>query len=149
MKKVMFALCALLVSFFATAQNDKADNILGKYSATHGKDAYKVQITKQADGTYKGTIYWLLNPYEKDGSVSLDKKNPDKSLRNTRMDRVVLFSGLSYDSEKKQWSGARIYDPQRGISVKMTARFENAGTLIIRGTVLGIGESITWNKEKE
>ena len=64
------------------------------------------------------------------------------------MDKVVLFSGLSYDSAKKQWSGAKIYDPQRGISVKMTARFENADTLIIRGTVLGIGESISWKREK-
>lgn len=148
MKKLMFALCALLVSLFANGQNDKADNIIGKYFSTQGKDSYKVEVTKQSDGTYKGTIYWLSNPYEKDGSISLDRKNPDKSLRNTPMDKVVLFSGLSYDSAKKQWSGAKIYDPQRGISVKMTARFENADTLIIRGTVLGIGESISWKREK-
>jgi uncharacterized protein (DUF2147 family) len=147
MKKIMLALCAVLVSVIANAQNDKADNILGKYFSTQGKDSYRVQITKQSDGTYKGTIYWLSDPYEKDGSISLDKKNPDKSLRNTPMDKVVLFSGLSYNKEKKQWDGAKIYDPQRGISVKMTARFEDAGTLIIRGTVLGIGESISWKKE--
>ena len=147
MKKIMLALCAFLVSFITYAQNDKADNILGKYFSTQGKDSYRVQITKQSDGTYKGTIYWLSDPYEKDGSISLDKKNPDKSLRNTPMDKVVLFSGLSYNKEKKQWDGAKIYDPQRGISVKMTARFEDAGTLIIRGTVLGIGESISWKKE--
>jgi uncharacterized protein (DUF2147 family) len=147
MKKIMLALCAVLVSVITYAQNDKADNILGKYFSTQGKDSYRVQITKQSDGTYKGTIYWLSDPYEKDGSISLDKKNPDKSLRNTPMDKVVLFSGLSYNKEKKQWDGAKIYDPQRGISVKMTARFEDAGTLIIRGTVLGIGESISWKKE--
>ena len=147
MKKIMLALCAVLVSVITYAQNDKADNILGKYFSTQGKDSYRVQITKQSDGTYKGTMYWLSYPYEKDGSISLDKKNPDKSLRNTPMDKVVLFSGLSYNKEKKQWDGAKIYDPQRGISVKMTARFEDAGTLIIRGTVLGIGESISWKKE--
>ena len=63
------------------------------------------------------------------------------------MEKTVLFKGLAYDKDKKQWSGAKIYDPDRGISVKMTAKFENAGTLTIRGTVLGIGESVNWKKE--
>ena len=59
MKKTLLALCALFVSIFANAQNDKADNIIGTYSAGVGKDAYKVQITKLADGTYQGAICWL------------------------------------------------------------------------------------------
>jgi len=143
----MFALCALLVSVFANAQNDKADNIIGTYAAGVGKDAYKVQITKLSDGTYQGAICWLAENKDTDGKIKLDKKNPNKALRNTPMEKTVLFSGLAYDKEKQNWSGAKIYDPDRGISVKMTAKFENAGTLVIRGTVLGIGESVSWKKE--
>ena len=148
MKKTLLALCALFVSLFANAQNDKADNIIGTYAAGVGKDAYKVQITKLADGTYQGAICWLAENKDADGKIKLDKKNPDKSLRNTPMEKTVLFKGLAYDKDKKQWSGAKIYDPDRGISVKMTAKFENAGTLTIRGTVLGIGESVNWKKEQ-
>lgn len=147
MKKIMLALCALFVALSVNAQNDKADNILGTYAAGTGKDAYKVQITKLADGTYQGAICWLAENKDADGKIKLDKKNPDKSLRNTPMEKAVLFKGLTYDKEKQQWSGAKIYDPDRGISVKMTARFENAGTLVIRGTVLGIGESVSWKKQ--
>ena len=147
MKKIMLALCALFVALSVNAQNDKADNILGTYAAGTGKDAYKVQITKLADGTYQGAICWLAENKDADGKIKLDKKNPDKSLRNTPMEKAVLFKGLTYDKEKQQWSGAKIYDPDRGISVKMTAKFENAGTLVIRGTVLGIGESVSWKKQ--
>ena len=64
------------------------------------------------------------------------------------MDKVVIFTGLKYDAEKQHWTGAKIYDPGRGIRVKMTAKLEGPGKLVVRGTVLGIGESVTWIKEK-
>ena len=60
---------------------------------------------------------------------------------------VVIFSGLQYDAKKTHWSGTKIYAPDRGISVKMTAKFEKPGTLVVRGTVLGIGEKVTWVKQ--
>ena len=147
MQKIMLALCELFITLIANAQNDKADNILGTYAAGEGKDAYKIQITKLSDGTYQGQICWLATTKDDDGNVLVDKKNPDKSLRNTPMDKVVLFKGLEYDSDKKQWGDTKIYDPERGIQAKMTAKFENASTLIIRGSVLGIGESVTWKKQ--
>ena len=147
MKKYIIALCALLISFGAFAQNEKADNIIGTYLAGSGKDAYKVRITRQSDGSYMGTICWLADPYDADGKLSVDKKNPNKELRNTPMDKVVLFSGLKYNDKQQQWGDAKIYDPNRGISVKMTAKFEGAKNLVVRGTVLGIGESVKWVKQ--
>ena len=147
MNKILFALCALFVSLSAVAQNDKADNILGTYLAGKGNDAYKVQITKLSDGSYKGTVCWVANLYGPDGKAYTDTKNPNKALRDTPMDKVVLFTGLKYDAKKQQWSDTKIYDPNRGISVKMTAKFEGAKTLVVRGTVLGIGESVSWAKQ--
>jgi len=147
MKKILPVLCAILFSLSAAAQNDKADNIIGTYLAGSGDDAYKVQITKLPDGTYKGAVCWTANPYDKDGKLSLDTKNPNKALRSTPLNKIELFSGLAYDSGKQNWSGTKIYDPNRGIQVKMTAKFESPGKLVVRGTVLGIGESITWIKE--
>ena len=55
---------------------------------------------------------------------------------------------MQYNPQKKQWDKGRIYDPNRGIKVSCTARFSANGSLIIRGSVLGIGESITWVRMK-
>ena len=147
MKRMILALTALLFSLCLMAQNDKADNIIGTYLCGTGKDAYKVQITKLADSSYKGTVCWTADPYDANGKVRTDVKNPDKSLRNVPLNQVVIFEGLKYDAAKMQWSDAKIYDPDRGIRVKMTATFQDAQTLVVRGTVLGIGESVTWVKE--
>lgn len=136
---------AVLCTLSAFAQNDKADNIIGKYICGTGKDAYKVEITKQTDG-YKCQIFWVADPLDENGKPSLDTKNPDKSLRSVPMDRVVLFTGLKYNSEKKHWSDTKIYDPNRGIKVKVTISFDSPKVLKVRGTVFGIGETVTWNR---
>ena len=146
MKKIILALCALLFSVVAFSQNDNPDSIVGTYEAGVGVDAYKIRIVKLDDGTYQGAVCWLADPLDANGKVKVDTKNPNKALRGTPMDKVVIFSGLKYDAAKQQWSDAKIYDPDRGISVKMTARFENATKLVVRGTVQGIGERVAWNK---
>ncbi|MBO4566417.1 MAG: DUF2147 domain-containing protein [Bacteroidales bacterium] len=146
MKRILITLAAaVLCTLSALAQNDNADNIIGKYICGTGKDAYKVEITKQSDG-YKCQIFWVADPLDENGKPSLDTKNPDKSLRSVPMDRVVLFKGLKYDAEKKHWSDTKIYDPNRGIKVKVTISFDDPKTLKVRGTVLGIGETVTWNR---
>ena len=136
---------AVLCTLSVFAQNDKADNIIGKYIYGTGKDAYKVEITKQSDG-YKCQIFWVADPLDENGKQALDTKNPDKSLRSVPMDQVVLFTGLKYNAEKKHWTDTKIYDPNRGIKVKVTINFDSPKVLKVRGTVLGIGETVTWNR---
>ena len=146
MKRILTTIAlAALCTISVFAQNDKADNIIGKYICGTGKDAYKVEITKQSDG-YKCQIFWVADPLDENGKPSLDTKNPDKSLRNVPMDKVVLFTGLKYNAEKKHWTDTKIYDPNRGIKVKVTINFDNPKVLKVRGTVLGIGETVTWNR---
>ena len=147
MKRFITTLAAaVLCTLAAFAQNDKADNIIGKYICGTGKDAYKVEITKQSDGNYKCQIFWVADPLDENGNQALDTKNPDKSLRSVPMDRVVLFKDLKYNAEKKHWTDTKIYDPNRGIKVKVTINFDDPKTLKVRGTVLGIGETVTWNR---
>ncbi|MBO4341305.1 MAG: DUF2147 domain-containing protein [Bacteroidales bacterium] len=148
MKRLLFAIAALFVSVSLFAQNDKGDNILGIYVCGTGKDAYKVKFVKLTDGNYRASICWVADPYEPDGSLSRDVKNPDKSLRDTPMDKVVLINGLKYNAAKQQWDGAKIYDPTRGIRVNVTVKFDDPKTLKVRGTVLGIGETAIWVREK-
>lgn len=144
--KILAAAAALLIFIPAFAQN-KADDILGDYYSKQGTDEYKVRISKKADGRYKAQIFWVSDPIDHEtGKIALDPKNPDKSLREVPCDRIVLIDGLKFNEKKNHWDGAKIYDPQRGIKVAVTTHFESDGRLAVRGSVLGIGETVHWQK---
>lgn len=130
------------------ALNDNGANIVGTYLGKQGDDRFKVKIVKLTDGTYRGQVVWMERDRDSKGNKILDTKNPDRSLRSKPADQAVLFSGLKYDAKKRCWGGTKIYDPQRGLKANMTAEFTADGQLRIRGTVLGIGESVYWDKEK-
>ena len=139
----------LMCGQFAVAQNtpnDNADNIVGTYEGVQNGDRFKAKIEKMKDGTYRGQMLWVENDKDENGNKKLDEKNPDKSLRSTPADRIVLFSGLKYDAKKKEWNDTKIYDPQRGVRAKMTACFDKDGSLAITGSVLMIRETVHWKK---
>lgn len=128
--------------------NNKADNIIGTYKAKQGDDLFKASITKQADGTFKGQIVWLENDRDAQGNKLLDEKNPDKSLRDVPCDQIILFEGLQYNAKQRRWDGTKIYDPQRGIRANLRIEFTDKGQLKLKGTLLGIGETVYWDKVK-
>ena len=138
------------VAVFAAAFSlcaQSADDILGNFTSKKENDEYKVRVTKNASGTYKGQIYWVKNSIDPaTGKKILDAKNPDKSLRNTPCDQIVIFNGLKYNASKKQWDGGKIYDPQRGLVVNLTIRKLPDGNLSVKGSLMGISETFTWNR---
>ena len=152
MKKLIITiLCAMVFCVPSMAQgiNDKADNIIGEYLTDRGGSKSKVRVTKNANGTYNAQVFWVENPNDKDGKKRKDVKNPDKALRNVDIDKVVIVEGLKYDAAKKQWGGAKIYDPTKGIKVNATAEFETADKLKLRGTILGVGVTLYWTRIKK
>ena len=153
MKRFFTALIVTMLAFVGTqAQNvlnNSADNIVGTYSGGQKGSKFKAKITKLPDGTYRGQVIWMEHDKDANGNKLLDTKNPTKGLRNIPCDRIVLFNGLKYDAEEKEWNGTKIYDPQRGKRAKMTARFEKDGRLRLKGSILGISESVYWTKIAE
>lgn len=133
---------------YAQGINDKADNIVGEYLTDRGGSKSKVRVTKNAQGTYDAQIFWVEKPYGKDGKKRKDVNNPDKALRNVDIDKVYIVRGLKYDAEEKEWSGAKIYDPSKGLRVNASAKFENDKKLKLRGTIMGIGRTLYWQKIK-
>ena len=151
MKKFfMTIICAVLFALPSMAQgiNDNADNIVGEYLTDRGGSKSKVRITKNTDGTYDAQVFWVENPYDKDGKKRKDEKNPDKELRNVDVDQIVIVKGLKYDAKNKEWGGAKIYDPTKGMRVNATAQFETADKLKLRGTILGMGVTLYWTRIK-
>lgn len=149
MKKFILAVAVCLLSVLGagaqSAKNSTADSILGNYSSVQNGEPFKVKISKNPNGTYKAQIYWIQDEIDpKTGKTKLDSKNPDKALRNTPSSKVVLFDGLKYDAAKKQWGDTKIYDPQRGIKATVTGSFQADGRLMLKGTIMGIGEKVYW-----
>lgn len=152
MKTFIFTLlCAVALICPAKAQtlNTNPDQIIGTYLTDRGGSKSKVRVTKNADGSYDAQLYWVENPYDKSGKKRKDEKNPDKALRNVDIDKVVIVKGLKYIAEDKQWGGAKIYDPTKGLRVNATAEFESADKLKLRGTILGVGVTLYWTRIKE
>ena len=152
MKQILLVLMTLLCISPISAQNvlnDKADNIIGVYSGKQGDDRFKVKIVKLTNGTYRGQVIWMEHDKDANGNKLLDTKNPDKSLRDKPADRIVLFSGLKYNAQKHCWDDTKIYDPQRGIRAKLSIEFTNEGRLKVKGSLLGISESVYWIPEKK
>ncbi len=150
MKKIIFTL--LFAAFSAiglSAQdmNSSGDNIIGNYFTDYGGSESRIRIFKESDGTYKAQVFWCSDAKDRDGNIQRDVKNPDKKLRETPIDQLVLIWDLKYNKAKKCWDGGKIYDPTRGLKVNASCVFTNPKSLKIRGTLMGIGETLVWTKE--
>ena len=151
MKKFILAIvCAVAMALPSMAQDFKSnpDNIVGEWLTDRGGSKSKVRVTKNADGSYDAQVFWVENPYGEDGKKRKDVKNPDKALRNVDVDQIVIVKGLKYNAEEKNYGGAKIYDPTKGLKVNASAEFETPDKLKLRGTILGMGVTLYWTRIK-
>lgn len=148
MKQLLLALvaCLMTVNLSAADLNGAADNILGDYEAVQGSDAYKVRISRLDDGQYRAQLFWCTGSTDAEGRKYTDVKNPDKSLRNVPCDRIVLIDRVEYLPSRKCWGNGKIYDPQRGIKANVSLSFGEDGKLLVRGSLMGFSETVSWSR---
>ena len=148
MKKLIILLQIILLGFGLHAQEtNPGDTILGTYASVQSGYEYHAKVTKKEDGTYKAQVVWVKDAVDPDTGEKLkDTKNPDKALRETPIDEVVLMDGLKYNAEKEQWGDTKIYDPDRGIRANVVVRFTSDGRLSLKGSLLGISETVYWTR---
>ncbi len=116
MKKMIVIVACALFLLTGYAYAEEADVILGQwYTDPEEKDAV-VEIYKD-NGLYSGKIVWLKNPKEDDGTIKVDKENPDEARRNDPLVGLNLVQGFSYKGKNK-WAGGSIYDPENGKTYK-------------------------------
>lgn len=146
MKKIVVLLLLLPCLCMAQhAKNNSANSIVGLYQVSHGGEKSKVRVTRAQDGSYTAVCIWLQDSLDaKTGKLRTDIKNPDKSLRSTPCNRVVIFKGIRYDAKKKAWNGGKVYDPTRGLNANCSCEFDKSGKLKVRGSLMGISETLIW-----
>ena len=146
MKKLLTLLFPLLFAWTLAAQ-DAAEAIVGTYASSQDGNDFKVRISKKQDGTYMAKVIWIKDAVDPvTGEKRKDTKNPNKALRDTPCDRIVLMNGLRYNAEKNQWGETKIYDPLRGIRANVVLKFLPDGRLAVKGSLLGISETVYWKR---
>ena len=108
-----------------------------------------IEIYQIDDDTYEGKIVWLAEPLNELGEIKLDKENPDKSLRNRKIQNLIIIEKLQF-IETNQWSNGSIYDARSGKTYSLNAKLEDQNTLFMRGYIgfSLIGKTTRWTRIK-
>jgi len=152
MKKLFLSLIVLL--FIPLFINAQADKISGFWKTAETENGFsQVEIIKNSNGTYSGTIIWLKIPLE-NGKPKVDDENPDPKLQTRTIIGLKLVDNFTYDSKKDKWQEATIYDPEKGKTYSCYAWFKDGdyNMLYLKGHIKGIkalGKSTEWTREEK
>ncbi|HUA33780.1 MAG TPA: DUF2147 domain-containing protein [Candidatus Binataceae bacterium] len=132
-------LLILAITLTATAMNGAAQALDGALSplgtwATPDGGAH-IQVS-DCGGTLCGTITWLRHPREKDGTESVDSKNPNSDLRLRKLLGLQLMAAFTPDgADPTVWKNGWIYDASSGKTYSCTLTLESATTMRVRGYI--------------
>ena len=73
----------------------KPDRITGIW--WNDEKTSKIEIKKEANGSYSGTILYLIPERYENGQPPKDKKNPDPALSERTMLGLTIFFFIHYD----------------------------------------------------
>jgi uncharacterized protein (DUF2147 family) len=94
-----------------------------------------------------GRIAWTKDPLGPDGKISLDRNNPDPSLRSRRICGLQIITGLKPQADGT-WADGRVYNPDNGQTYGMKIRRESADLVKAHG-YLGFelfGQTQDWRR---
>lgn len=137
--------CLIMASAMAFADGN-ADKICGTYKVVRNGVTSKVKIFSHAGG-YRAQVMWVDNLKKEDGSIRTDEKNPDKSKRNVRADKIVLINKVTYNEKENKWENGNIYDPTKGKTYKVKLWFESDKVLKMRGYIGPFYDTSEWIKQ--
>jgi uncharacterized protein (DUF2147 family) len=147
------AIIILFVTFNSSAiiAQNYADKIIGFYHVEDpfSEDESIVEIYKANNGEYEARTIKMRYPYDKDGNLRLDKKNPDPAKRTTACDNnTMVFYGFKYDKEGNKWIDGKVYNPNSGTTYKATINIKDENEIRLRGYVgiKALGMTMTWKR---
>ncbi|MGB0557471.1 MAG: sterol desaturase family protein [Paracoccaceae bacterium] len=90
-----------------------------------------------------GTIVWLKEDAETDGSPKRDSRNPDPAMRNNTLVGTALLTGFKWGVPPLKGS---IYNPEDGRTYRATINAPQGDNLEISGCVLVICQTQHWQR---
>jgi Delta7-sterol 5-desaturase len=136
---------ALAATLFAT-EAAHAQDIRGEW-ATQGYSA-RVMIKPCASSPDQlcGTITWLWEPVDASGKPAKDAQNPDPARRELPLVGLDMLTGFKPSSERQQWSGGQIYNPEDGRTYNASLRLLSSELLEVKGCVMVFCARQVWRR---
>ena len=134
-----FCVAAALASF---ATNAAASDAIGKWLTPDGKS--HVEIVPCGEQLC-GTIVWLKEPNNAEGSAKLDIENEKEALRARPIVGLPLLNGFKVKDELS-WDGGKIYNPEDGKTYKSKMNLADDNTLKVKGCVLFFCKTQIWTR---
>jgi len=135
----------ILLPLLITAQNSSV--ICGVWIEEEKKS--HIEIYETNNGLYEGRIVWLAEPFDENGNVKLDTKNPNQEFQKRALHRLTIIKNLSTVNDKK-WTNGTIYDARTGRTYSLKITLADIDNLILKG-YMGfsfIGKSTKWTRKK-
>ena len=115
----------------ANAQSIKANDLVGDWLAGEGKAIVRIGYNGKA---YEGNVVWLKEPKNPDGSIKLDKNNPDDALKSKPIIGSHMLKGFTYAGDG-EWENGTIYDARNGKTYSCVITMESINKLKVRGYI--------------
>ena len=145
---LLIAIGAILIIGAGSFTNppDDADAILGVWLSGSGKA--RIKIFRDKENKFHGKIVWLREPKYEDGTVKVDKNNPDDAKKKNPLMGLQNLRNFIFEGEKK-WANGQIYDPENGSDYSCKIELIDDNTLEVRGFI-GIslfGRTDVWKRQ--
>lgn len=135
--KLTLAAVLSIVFFAGRAHAQSPDKILGVWLTPNGPS--KVEIKKCGE-LYCGSIISMETPRN-------DQRNEDPAKRGRSLVGVEILSDFKHDGGTN-WSGGRIYAPERGNTLNAKLVLVKEDTLEVRVSAGLVKRTITWTRAK-
>ncbi len=135
---------ALLLLILSTTSIIAQDKIVGTWLSEDKKG--RTQFFK-VKNKYYGKLVWMSNPNGNNGKPLKDTQNPNSNLKNKAILNSVFITGLTYDSEDKEWINGKVYDYKSGKTYDCSVHLEN-NKLYFRGYLGWLYETKEWTHYK-
>ncbi|MDZ7743892.1 MAG: DUF2147 domain-containing protein [Bacteroidota bacterium] len=140
LRNLLFA--PIILSFLSFAQSisdNDADKIIGEYRMPNDLD---IKIYKAKDG-YQGKII-ALNGFNE--GQTKDINNPDKERRTDPLLGNIILTGLHFEKESKEWTGGRMYSPEKGMEVRFKVIKHNNQSITVVASKYLFSKTLDWER---
>ena len=142
MKSIIPILLLSLLLQSGFTQNFSGDKILGNWLSDNRQTIIEFF---EDDGAYFGKMVWLKFPYDQNGEVKRDIKNPDRHLRDRFLLGMVCISDFIY-AGNAFYSGGKGYSPDFGKYLKGTMRMLDENTLEVNVKIAFFTKTVLWTR---
>lgn len=130
------------VQSFSDNDNDNdADKIIGEYRMPNDLD---IKIFKSRDDSYQGKII-ALNGFNE--GQRIDINNPDKGKKMDSLLGKIILKGLQFESERKEWTGGRMYSPEKGMEVRLKVIENNTQSITVVASKYLFSKTLDWERK--